>query len=385
MQDRYTGDIGDYAKYSLLRALSDGFNLGVAWYLFPDETGTGDGQHIEYIDCPSRWRRQDPVTFDALRRIIKSENRNVAAIESSGILGNCKFSGRKLDFQGAKRSDQAQWRLDWFAGTLSDLEQCNLIFADPDNGLKSQTTFSPGQRKHGKSISMSEVRALSNNGRPAIIYHHNSFFGGGHDAEVRHWQRQLGKRTCAVRWRYVSPRTFFLLNCTRSLAARAKSWTERWNDRRVIFETCPQEISEIPPREPCESRRSFRKLQSLSGLESTVDAHPDRCIDYVELAVTDIARSKAFYGAAFGWTFTDYGSSYSEFSDGRMKGGFDAGGQVKPGGPLIVLYGTDLGGILNGIRAAGGKIVKPIFAFPGGRRFHFTDPDGHELAVWSER
>ena len=115
-----------------------------------------------------------------------------------------------------------------------------------------------------------------------------------------------------------------------------------------------------------------------------MDTHPDRCIDYVELAVTDIARSKAFYGTAFGWTFTDYGPSYCEFSDGRMKGGFDAGGPVTPGGPLIVLYGTDLRDIQNSIREAGGKIVKPIFAFPGGRRFHFTDPDGYELAVWSD-
>ena len=111
----------------------------------------------------------------------------------------------------------------------------------------------------------------------------------------------------------------------------------------------------------------------------------DRCIDYVEFTVTDIDRSKAFYGTAFNWTFTDYGPSYCEFSDGRMKGGFDAGGPVRSGGPLVVLYGADLAEIENRIAAAGGTIVKPTFAFPGGRRFHFTDPDGYELSVWSER
>ena len=111
----------------------------------------------------------------------------------------------------------------------------------------------------------------------------------------------------------------------------------------------------------------------------------DRCIDYVEFTVTDIDRSKAFYGTAFNWTFTDYGPSYCEFSDGRMKGGFETGGPVRPGGPLVVLYGADLAEIENRIAAAGGTIVKPTFAFPGGRRFHFTDPDGYELAVWSER
>ena len=109
----------------------------------------------------------------------------------------------------------------------------------------------------------------------------------------------------------------------------------------------------------------------------------DRCVNYIEFGVSDIARSKAFYGAAFGWTFTDYGPDYCEFSDGHMKGGFDANGAVAPGGPLVVLYGDDLNDIIASVEAAGGKIVKPVFDFPGGRRFHFTDPDGYELAVWT--
>jgi uncharacterized protein len=110
----------------------------------------------------------------------------------------------------------------------------------------------------------------------------------------------------------------------------------------------------------------------------------DRRIDYIEFNVADIARSKAFYGAAFGWTFTDYCPDYCEFSDGRMKGGFDATEPARPGGPLVILYGADLSEFQKSVTAAGGKIVKPIFEFPGGRRFHFTDPDGYELAVWSE-
>ncbi|MCP4329666.1 MAG: VOC family protein [Alphaproteobacteria bacterium] len=114
------------------------------------------------------------------------------------------------------------------------------------------------------------------------------------------------------------------------------------------------------------------------------DTHHDRCIDYIELNVADIARSKDFYGSAFGWTFTDYGPTYCEFSDGHMKGGFDASGPVTLGGPLVVLYGSDLAELAGRVEAAGGEIVKPIFEFPGGRRFHFTDPDGYELAVWTE-
>ena len=108
------------------------------------------------------------------------------------------------------------------------------------------------------------------------------------------------------------------------------------------------------------------------------------CINYIEFYVADMARSKDFYGKALGWTFTDYGPNYCEFSDGHMKGGFDANGPVTPGGPLVVLYGADLTDILDRVEAAGGRIVKPIFEFPGGHRFHFTDPDGYELAVWTD-
>ncbi|GHD52934.1 bleomycin resistance protein [Thalassobaculum fulvum] len=109
----------------------------------------------------------------------------------------------------------------------------------------------------------------------------------------------------------------------------------------------------------------------------------DRRIDYVEFGVADIARAKAFYGGAFGWTFTDYGPEYCEFSDGRMKGGFTTLTPPRPGGPLVVLYGDDLADLLRRVEAAGGTIARPVFEFPGGRRFHFLDPDGYELAVWS--
>lgn len=109
----------------------------------------------------------------------------------------------------------------------------------------------------------------------------------------------------------------------------------------------------------------------------------DRRINYIEFNVAEIARSKAFYGEAFGWTFSDFGPDYCEFSDGQMKGGFNANDPVTLGGPLVILYGDDLGEIIERVEAAGGTITRPIFEFPGGRRFHFTDPDGYELAVWS--
>lgn len=108
----------------------------------------------------------------------------------------------------------------------------------------------------------------------------------------------------------------------------------------------------------------------------------DRQIDYVEFRVADIAGAKAFYGDVFGWTFQDYGPDYCEFRDGRLTGGFTTEGKPQPGGPLVVLYGDDLEGLSAKVVKAGGTISTPTFDFPGGQRFHFTDPNGYELAVW---
>ena len=111
----------------------------------------------------------------------------------------------------------------------------------------------------------------------------------------------------------------------------------------------------------------------------------DRRIDYIEFPATDVAKTKAFYERVFGWKFTDYGPDYASFEDGRLSGGFTKEGKVVRGGPLVVLYASDLAAIEKKVRDAGGVIVKDAFPFPGGRRFHFSDPSGNELAVWSEK
>ncbi|SIQ15491.1 hypothetical protein SAMN05880582_101934 [Rhizobium sp. RU20A] len=122
----------------------------------------------------------------------------------------------------------------------------------------------------------------------------------------------------------------------------------------------------------------------MSNAQTTSSSRDNR-IDYVEFNVADIARAKAFYGAVFGWSFVDYGPAYCEFRDGRLAGGFTTTAPVKAtGGPLVILYTDDLEAAEARVRSAGGTVSVPIFAFPGGRRFHFTDPDGYELAVWTE-
>ncbi len=110
-------------------------------------------------------------------------------------------------------------------------------------------------------------------------------------------------------------------------------------------------------------------------------------INYVEFPAKDLRAAKAFFAAAFGWSFTDYGPDYTAFSDAGLDGGFfksDKCSSPNDGAALIVFYSDALEQTQATIAQAGGKISREIFSFPGGRRFHFTDPNGNEFAVWSE-
>ena len=108
-------------------------------------------------------------------------------------------------------------------------------------------------------------------------------------------------------------------------------------------------------------------------------------INYIEFYCKDIQAIKAFYSKAFGWEFTDYGPEYAAFNDGFISGGFDQMQDMpKAANPLVVLYSPELESCLETVKSSGGNIVKEIYEFPGGRRFHFEDPSGNVMAVWSE-
>ena len=107
-------------------------------------------------------------------------------------------------------------------------------------------------------------------------------------------------------------------------------------------------------------------------------------IDYIEFKSNDLNKTKAFYTEVFGWSFTDYGDGYTAFTDGNLDGGFELTDQPIVNGALIVLYHSDLIKVKDAIMNAGGIISVDIFSFPGGQRFHFLDPSGNELAIWSE-
>jgi uncharacterized protein len=114
-------------------------------------------------------------------------------------------------------------------------------------------------------------------------------------------------------------------------------------------------------------------------------ADHDRRVDYVEFGATDLERTRRFYEHVFGWKFEDYGPHYSSFQDGRLSGGFTRDAPVRPANPLVVIYAVRLEEVEEKIRSEGGKIAREIYEFPGGRRFHFKDPSGNELAVWTDR
>ena len=114
----------------------------------------------------------------------------------------------------------------------------------------------------------------------------------------------------------------------------------------------------------------------------------DRQIDYVEFPAADLDAVETFYSSTFGWSFTPYGDEYRAFNDGQLDGGFfksELKSCTANGAALVVIYADDLEATRDRVIASGGSVCKPIFSFPGGRRFQFLDPHGNELGVWSDK
>lgn len=115
---------------------------------------------------------------------------------------------------------------------------------------------------------------------------------------------------------------------------------------------------------------------------------PENTIDYVEIPASDLVRTQEFFTELFGWQFEDYGPDYCSFNDGRLAGGFrraDVSASPDNGSPLIVFYKEDLVAARARVEELGGTIRRDIFSFPGGKRFHFLDPNGNEYAIWAEK
>lgn len=110
-------------------------------------------------------------------------------------------------------------------------------------------------------------------------------------------------------------------------------------------------------------------------------------LNYVEFPASDLEATKRFFQGVFGWIFVDYGPDYTAFANQGLDGGFyrsELRSRTADGGALLVFYSKDLEHTQGKVSQWGGTIIRPIFNFPGGRRFHFTEPSGNEFAVWSD-
>lgn len=229
MQDRYAGDVGDFVKLGLLRAISPVWQLGVAWYRYPDESHNGDGRHITYLDQPQRYEHLDPVLFSHLRNI----TRDARSINSLlPVLEGAISSDESVDSSMIAPRERRDWRTAWFQRVMKRLSTCDLVFADPDNGIIDDAYWRRGRAKFGKQMPLAEVQELAN-GRCAVIYHHNTRRRGGHDAEVDHWLGEVRMPGLAVRATAYSPRTFFVLNPCDEIEARIVEFCQQWADLKV--------------------------------------------------------------------------------------------------------------------------------------------------------
>jgi hypothetical protein len=240
MQDRYVGDIGDYVKLAILRALSPGRRLGIAWWLFPDSGSVGDGRHISYLGAPTKWRHLDPQLYDALEHVVASGSRKIAALEDANLLpGSIYFS--EVIPTGATPYETRKRREGWFARCQAQLTGCDLVFLDPDNGLEPKA-FSLGAKKGGKSVSLAALETLRQPGRTLVVYHHHTRRAEGHVAELSYWADRLRARgfdrVDALRASPYSPRAFFLLNADDEMRDRAAALGKQWGNLISWYGDC---------------------------------------------------------------------------------------------------------------------------------------------------
>lgn len=203
MQDRYTYDIGDYAKCGLLRSLAgDRLTLGVIWYFTQLGSKGNDGRHLEYLKRPEFGRPAQDL-FDLF--VKEHKNRKLTSFERSGALPRGTLFARD-------EVPRARDRSGWFAGATRAVADADLVFCDPDNGISSERMERKGVRSR-RHIIQDEIEDLWNRGRSLVLYHTCNRLGS-HEAQIARMLRRL-ERTCsqpwAVRFRAYSPRVFFVL------------------------------------------------------------------------------------------------------------------------------------------------------------------------------
>lgn len=171
MQNRYVGDIGDFGKLGMLRAISKtGLSIGVNWYLTPNENHNGDGRLVGYLHN-EQYRVCDKALWQVLGRIVDCGQRQVSALEKSDLLRAVYFS-KVLDFRNKSKSERVSCRKDWHAAALEELHGCDIVFVDPDNGL--MVPSAEGTVKSNKYVTSGELMDYYNRGASVIYYQHKA-------------------------------------------------------------------------------------------------------------------------------------------------------------------------------------------------------------------
>jgi hypothetical protein len=256
VQDRYVGDVGDFGKYGLLRALcADDLSLGVVWYLVPDEEGTADGGQVGWANQDTSTMRRympcDPELYHALLRILRDGDRSVRAVRERGVLPEgTVFYEEVLSFAGtpsvgrAAKERRLEHRKAWAWDALAATRGCDVVFADPDNGLEPRAGV-PRHRLTGpKYAYFDELAPYLDRGQSLVVYHH-LHRSLAHEGQVRDRLSQVEERlgeSFALRYRPGTGRAFFVVpaEAHREVLSRRTSRLVRnrcWSRHFTLYET----------------------------------------------------------------------------------------------------------------------------------------------------
>ena len=223
MQDGYTGDVGDFAKYGLLRALApptadnEGYRLGVVWYRTPDEAHLADGGFVDYLLPAGEedYRACDPDLFDRLRALVMGGNRSLSAVRIRELLPlDTAFYESLLSYAGAGSGRKVALRAAWPEPALAITSGCDLLFLDPDNGIHAGAMT--GEPRELKWARVDELRAYLGRGQSLVVYHHLGR-SAPHVEQIESWRQTLHEEfglsqpPFAVRFTRGRARAFFVL------------------------------------------------------------------------------------------------------------------------------------------------------------------------------
>lgn len=239
MKEQYIGDINDYRKYALLRALAAGGRnqMGVCWMLTPPD-GRADGNKVEYLSRSAEFREHDPALFDLLQGIVSGQRpRRLSALEEAKVIPNAVYCSRIL-------SDNSDDRQDFMQECQAALAGCSIIFFDPDNGL--EVALKKGRKNSSKYLYLDEVESFYSAGHSVLIYQHfprverERFIASCVD-------RLRGVAANASIWVYRTKHAVFILlvpsNLQGTVGSAAASACERWERDFITGHKSPPEVS----------------------------------------------------------------------------------------------------------------------------------------------